>query len=261
MEGNARATAEFAGRECVTAPACFCEHHRVDGLTIRMATEADRDRIAAIIDDPPSAQAVAIAGDERRARAAGRLYVRHDLSIQLVHTVVAEIDGEVVGIMDASMARTDPSPSPVQTLRLLIPALRAVGPDGLWRFLRSRPAWGRVSFEPPADDYFIMELDVAVAYRNRGIGAALLRHAEAEARRLGCARMSLTTNITNPAQHLYERSGFRIVDTKRDAAYERWGGSPGRVLMARALEARSETRDTDELNAWGGMREAGSHNA
>jgi ribosomal protein S18 acetylase RimI-like enzyme len=220
----------------------------VEGLSIRAAVERDRDRIAAIIDDPPSAQAVAIAGDERRARAAGRLFVRHDLSIQLAHTVVAEIDGTAVAIMDAARGRQEASPSPMQTLRLLVPAVRAVGPDGLWRFVRSRPAWQRVSFEPLADDYFISELDVAAAYRNRGIGAALLRYAEAEARRLGCARISLTTNITNPAQHLYERSGFRIIETKRDRGYERWGGSPGRVFMARALET---------LEAGSEMREAG----
>jgi ribosomal protein S18 acetylase RimI-like enzyme len=206
-------------------------------LTIRAAVEGDRDRIAAIIDDPPSAQAVAIAGDERRALAAGRLFVRHDLSLQLANTVVAEIDGTVVAIMDAARGRQEASPSPVQALRLIVPALRAVGPDGLWRFVQSRRAWARVSFDPLPDDYFISELDVAAAYRNRGIGAALLRYAEAEARRLGCARISLTTNITNPAQHLYERSGFRIVDTKRDAGYERWGGSPGRVFMVRALDA------------------------
>jgi len=47
--------------------------------------------------------------------------------------------------------------------------------------------------------------------------------------------MSLTTNIDNPARHLYERTGFRVAQTKRDAGYERWGGSPGRVFMVREL--------------------------
>ena len=47
--------------------------------------------------------------------------------------------------------------------------------------------------------------------------------------------MTLTTDITNPAQHLYERHGFRIAETKRDAEYERWSQSPGRVLMVKEL--------------------------
>lgn len=207
----------------------------MEGLLIRPATRRDLDRIAAIIDDPPSRQSLAIAGDERRARAAGRLFVRHELSIQLQHTVVAEIDGVVVGVMDAGVARRDIEASPAMYLRLLVPVLRAVGPRALLRFIRSRAAWNRVGFEQASTDYYIAELDVAAAQRNRGIGAELLRHAEAEARRLSCPRISLSTNVDNPAQHLYERSGFRIVETKLDADYERLGGSPGRVFMVREL--------------------------
>ena len=47
--------------------------------------------------------------------------------------------------------------------------------------------------------------------------------------------MTLSTDITNPAQHLYERAGFRITQTKRDRGYEYWSGSPGRVWMVRDL--------------------------
>jgi len=204
-------------------------------MIIRAAREGERARIAAIIDDPPSRQSVAIAGDERRARKAGLLFARAGMSVQLSSTVVAEIDGEVAGFMDAGVDRKDPDVTAAMAARLLGPALLAVGPAGLLRFIRSRPAWRRVGFSPPATDYFIAELDVAASHRNRGIGAALLAHGEAEARRLGCTRMSLTTNIDNPAQHLYERTGFRVVGTKRDAGYERWGGSPGRVFMVREL--------------------------
>lgn len=209
----------------------------MEGLKIRAATAADCDRIAAIIDDPPSRQAVAIAGDERRARAAGRLFVRTGISIHLESTVIAEIDGIAAGIMDAGPGRRDADPSPLTMVKLLIPALRAVGPTGLLRFLRSRRAWDRVSFAHEPTDYYIHELDVAAAYRNRGIGAALLRHGELEARRARCRRVALTTTIDNPAQHLYERSGLRIVETKTDLEYERWGGSAGRVFMVKDLEA------------------------
>jgi ribosomal protein S18 acetylase RimI-like enzyme len=47
--------------------------------------------------------------------------------------------------------------------------------------------------------------------------------------------MALTTGISNPAQHLYERFGFEIAETKRDAAYEKLTGNPGRVLMVKRL--------------------------
>jgi ribosomal protein S18 acetylase RimI-like enzyme len=205
----------------------------MDGLVIRPATGDDCDRIAAIIDDPPSAQAIAICGDERRARAAGRLLVRHGLSITIDSTVLATIDGAVVGIMDAGIDRKEFEPAPLDYVRLLIPVLRAIGPAALVRYVRSRQQWERVSFTHGPRDYYIAELDVAQAYRNRGIGAALLRHAEDEARRLDATRMSLSTNIENPAQHLYVRAGYRIVETKRDAAYRRWGGSEGRVFMVK----------------------------
>jgi hypothetical protein len=47
--------------------------------------------------------------------------------------------------------------------------------------------------------------------------------------------MSLSTGIDNPAQRLYERLGFQILATKRDAEYTHYAGSPGRVFMAKVL--------------------------
>jgi ribosomal protein S18 acetylase RimI-like enzyme len=207
----------------------------MEGLVIRHATKADCDRIADIINDPPPRPSLSIAGDERRARAAGRLFVRQGLSVQLASTVVGELDGRVIAMMDAARGHTEVEPSPMQYVRLLVPVLRAVGPAALVRFIRSRPAWQRVSFKHEPDDYYISELNVTSAFRNRGIGAVLLRHAETEARRLGCPRMALSTGIENPAQRLYQRQGFRIIDTKRDADYERYGGGPGRVFMVKTL--------------------------
>jgi ribosomal protein S18 acetylase RimI-like enzyme len=86
-----------------------------------------------------------------------------------------------------------------------------------------------------ADSYYVAELDVDPAFRGRGIGGMLLDYGEAEARAAGVPRMSLVTDITNPAQHLYERHGFRIVETKRDAEFERWWRTPGRVRMVKDL--------------------------
>jgi ribosomal protein S18 acetylase RimI-like enzyme len=92
-----------------------------------------------------------------------------------------------------------------------------------------------VEIKHPPQAYYIGELDVDPTCRNRGIGARLLAYADAEARALGIARMALCTGISNPAQHLYERSGFRIVETRQHSDYERVTGNPGRVLMVKDL--------------------------
>ena len=114
--------------------------------------------------------------------------------------------------------------------------LPIMGLRGLLRYLRYQRARAKVQLDHPLDAYYVRELDVDPAYRNRGIGARLLEFAEAEARAAGAARMALSTGISNPAQHLYERAGFRIVETRRHAEYERiTGGNPGRVLMVKEL--------------------------
>ena len=87
----------------------------------------------------------------------------------------------------------------------------------------------------PSGAYLIAQLNTHPQCRNRGYGAAALDLAEAEARRLGHQQMSLTTTTANPARHLYERHGFRVVETRTDEAYERYTGIPGRHLMVKEL--------------------------
>jgi ribosomal protein S18 acetylase RimI-like enzyme len=204
-------------------------------MTIRPAVPADLDRVADIINDPPATGSIALAGSVEKAIRAGRVFAHFGISPLLQHTVVAEIDGQVVAVMDASADHPEVEFTVRLFLRLLVPVLRTVGAAGLLRFLRSRGAWGRVGFPNDHESYYIAELDVDSAHRNRGIGGVLLRHAEEQARAAGCPRMTLTTNVTNPAQHLYERFGFHVSETKTDAEYERYSGSPGRVLMVKDL--------------------------
>jgi putative acetyltransferase len=63
-----------------------------------------------------------------------------------------------------------------------------------------------------ADHAEIKSMRTARRHRGRGVGAAILAHALAEARRLGCTRVSLETGSQPefaPAHRLYERAGFR----------------------------------------------------
>ena len=56
---------------------------------------------------------------------------------------------------------------------------------------------------------YIDDLVTAQAHRNKGLGAQLLKHAEAEARRLGFTRLRLCTGIDNEGgRRFYEREGW-----------------------------------------------------
>ena len=63
----------------------------------------------------------------------------------------------------------------------------------------------------------------------------MLAYAEAQARARGAQRMALHTLTTNPAQRLYERNGFRVVETATNAEFERLTGVAGNVLMVKEL--------------------------
>lgn len=66
---------------------------------------------------------------------------------------------------------------------------------------------------------FVKDLAVRPAHRGRGLGEALLRHAFAEYRRRGVARVALKVDAVNPtgAVRLYERVGMREI--RRYAVY------------------------------------------
>jgi ribosomal protein S18 acetylase RimI-like enzyme len=57
--------------------------------------------------------------------------------------------------------------------------------------------------------WFLMAIAVYVEFRRKGLGTALLRSAEAEARSCRVSRMALTVSSSNDAaRRLYDRSGF-----------------------------------------------------
>ena len=144
--------------------------------------------------------------------------------------------GGVVGLLETKRpGDTAQTPSALAIPGVLARGLPIVGLAGLLRYFRYQQARAKVDIKHPPDAYYIGELDVDLTSRNRGIGAHLLAHAEAEARAAGIARMALCTGVSNPAQHLYERAGYRIVETRRHADYERITHNPGRVLMIKDL--------------------------
>jgi ribosomal protein S18 acetylase RimI-like enzyme len=120
------------------------------------------------------------------------------------------------------------------TPRLLLLVLRTFGVGVISVLGRYR---ARLRVQPPTPEgaYHIAELQVDDAYRNKGIGGELLDYAETDARGRKVRQMSLHTTTINPARHLYERHGFRVVETKTDPSYERYTGIAGRHLMVKEL--------------------------
>ena len=86
--------------------------------------------------------------------------------------VVVEVDGEVVG--------------------------------ACW--VRTTNEYGHIDDDTPS-----LSISLYEPYRGKGIGGAMMRAMIDELRDSGYARASLSVQKENPALHLYERLGFRIV--------------------------------------------------
>lgn len=137
---------------------------------IREATEADLPRIVELI----HLGAVGGAGSEDLGPPLPGSYYRafRDFArFPEAKVIVAELDGMVVGTLQFH----------------LLPSLSNLG-------------------RPTAE---VEAVHVAEAFRGRRIGEALIAWAAAEARRLGCRRLQLTSNKARTDAHrFYERLGF-----------------------------------------------------
>ena len=73
-------------------------------------------------------------------------------------------------------------------------------------FTQLYPSFSSVSMQPI---YILNDLYVTKEYRKQGIGVALLNKAKQLCREHNCKGLSLQTETTNPAQHLYESLGWK----------------------------------------------------
>ncbi|MCW5519672.1 GNAT family N-acetyltransferase [Aureitalea sp. L0-47] len=76
-------------------------------------------------------------------------------------------------------------------------------------FTQLYPSFSSVSMQRV---FILNDLFVSNAFRGRGIGEALLEHAQVFARNEGSRGLTLETAVDNPAQRLYERLGWKKDD-------------------------------------------------
>lgn len=142
-------------------------------------------------------------------------------------SVIAYSEGEPVGVLQRGPSGLRVTP------RLVVTAVRAIGPVALARIGWRMRIQSAVSPRKPPGAYVISELHVAVNARGRGIGRQLLDFADREARELAYRQMALHTLTSNPARNLYTRQGFVSVEVRSDKRYERLTGVAGNVLMVK----------------------------
>ncbi|MEZ1319668.1 GNAT family N-acetyltransferase [Pseudomonas fluorescens] len=117
-------------------------------------------------------------------------YARDDVNFSYQNCLIAEADGQVIGMMHSYAMRHDPLAEPT-TDPVLAPYADMEIPDTL----------------------YISSLALHEGWRSQGLGKHFLDHAHERANRLGLKGLSLIDYAANAgARRFYERHGFRIVD-------------------------------------------------
>jgi len=104
-------------------------------------------------------------------------------------------------------------------------------------WVRTTDEYGHIDGETPSFSISLLE-----PFRGCGIGTAMMRRMLDELLEAGCPRCSLSVQKENPALHLYERLGFRIVGNGADATewlMVRGLGEPFTVIETERLILRS----------------------
>jgi len=146
-------------------------------------------------------------------------------------SVLALHEGEVVGVLQTGHSSFGVSRELIITVLRTLGVRRALGLPGR---MRLRAA---VSPARRPGSFYVSELHVAPGMRGRGFGHEMLVEAERMARQAGYRSMALHTYTTNPAQRLYTRFGFVIIERRTSEAFERLTGAAGQVLMVKELES------------------------
>lgn len=193
-----------------------------DGTRFRRARVEDCAKIAALYSI--SSDGVAdyiwrgLAGPGEEPLEVGeRRYAREDTVFSYKNCVVAEHDGEVIGMLVAfpiELEESDGGESEED------PVLAPYG-----------------ELERPGS-FYVCGMALFPEHRGRGLGAAMLGLAREEARRRGLAKMSLIVFEQNAgAKRLYERHGFHEVDRRPVVPHELIRYTGDALLMVAELVA------------------------
>jgi ribosomal protein S18 acetylase RimI-like enzyme len=178
-------------------------------ITLRSATPEDAEPASALI-----YETMGTLGDYLFGHAAGggtlpvlsALFRESGHFLSHQYSILAEAEGTIVGIAQ-EIPESDLSKATIQLVRVLASCF------GLGAALRLAWRGFPLAFEGDAEagELYVNTLAVAPAYRNRGIGRALLEDAERRAQELHISVCSLSVMLHNTnAFRFYKRAGYRV---------------------------------------------------
>ena len=200
------------------------------GLVVRAAREEDEQAAVRLLYISAQRTYDRYAGDEAgAARVLSAAYRRHGTNVSRDVVTLAELDGEVVGVLAAFPLREAESRARA-FMRL------AVGRTPPWRWPRMlRGAAPEQPRRPaPPEALYIDALATAEHVRRRGVASALLAEAERRAAGAGFTHVALQTEQDNEeAQALYRRHGFEETGRRPPT-----GDTPGYIGLAKRVGGR-----------------------
>lgn len=170
-------------------------------ITIRRAKISDASYIAEgifsafLLDNHAQDEAVSL--HEKWIETLTNICAQADTHYSYTNTFIAELDGEVAGMMIA----VDGQNYRFQREKMY-PQLKSLFDIAFGK------GWEDMEDEAKLGEYYIDSLSVDPIYRHRGVGTALIAHAKQQAKALNIDRVTLAVEPMNSAKMLYQRMGF-----------------------------------------------------
>jgi GNAT superfamily N-acetyltransferase len=151
------------------------------GVAVRPGRPTDLAAAELVFDAAGDAYAQLAGSEERARRIVSTMWARPGHSASFEHALVAEIDGEVAGVMIGFPARERYA----LHRRLLLGSMRHLSPTRWPLLIAGLPLMVLASPRPPRDAYYVGTIAVARHARRRGVGSTLGYRAEVHAHECG----------------------------------------------------------------------------
>lgn len=186
-------------------------------LTPSLAVRPGRpDDVAAaelVFDAAADAYATLAGSAERARRVLSLLWARPGHSASFEHALVAELDGEIVGVLVGFPVRDRYRLHSA----LLLASLRHLSPRRWPLLLASLPQIVLATPRPPRGAYYVGTIAVARHARRRNVGSTLGRHAEMAAHERGLPLIVAHTGTRHVvARRALERYGLEVRKARRN---------------------------------------------